>query len=287
MPEIRENPSIRKTPAQAGFRRKHSTCHCSFAIRSSTTTPRRAKPLPVILRVAKPLSVILRGAKPLSVILRGAKPLSVILRVAKPLHVILRVAKPLSVILRVAKPLHVILRVAKPLSVILRVAKRSRRISSGICLIVHAFPGATLSTSINPSLDILSSRSALKKLRFLSATPTGPHPVILRGAKPLSVILRGAKPLHVILRVAKRSRRISSGILLHYAFHPCFRGSTGDSATSRRMTCTPFHPAVTCTPFHPAVTRTPFHPAVTRTPFHPPPSDARRISSQAPMASHE
>ena len=42
--------------------------------------------------------------------------------------------------------------------------------------IVHAIPGATLVVSPNPSLDFLSSRSALKELRSLSATPTGSHP---------------------------------------------------------------------------------------------------------------
>ena len=41
---------------------------------------------------------------------------------------------------------------------------------------VHAFHGVALLASIKPSLDILSSRSALKKRCFLSAAPTGPHP---------------------------------------------------------------------------------------------------------------
>ncbi len=42
--------------------------------------------------------------------------------------------------------------------------------------IVLAIPGAGVLASIAPSPDILSGRSALKKLRFLSAAPTGPHP---------------------------------------------------------------------------------------------------------------
>jgi len=41
---------------------------------------------------------------------------------------------------------------------------------------VHAVPGASILASIISSLDILSSRSALKMLRILSAAPTGPNP---------------------------------------------------------------------------------------------------------------
>ncbi len=80
-------------------------------------------------------------------------------------------------------------------SVILRGAERSRRIFWGIladraipgvnpaasinpklagpCQVAHAIPGAALLASPTPSLDILSSRSALKKLCFLSAAPNG------------------------------------------------------------------------------------------------------------------
>ena len=41
------------------------------------------------------------------------------------------------------------------------------------CWGLHAIPGADLVASIGPSLDVLSSRSALEKRCFSSATPTG------------------------------------------------------------------------------------------------------------------
>ena len=44
------------------------------------------------------------------------------------------------------------------------------------CWGLHAIPGADLVASIGPSLDVLSSRSALEKRCFSSAAPTGPHP---------------------------------------------------------------------------------------------------------------
>ena len=43
-------------------------------------------------------------------------------------------------------------------------------------MVVPAILGEACSTSTGPSLDILSSRSALEKRCFSSATPTGPHP---------------------------------------------------------------------------------------------------------------
>ncbi len=53
-----------------------------------------------------------------------------------------------------------------------------RGVGCAVCWCVHAIPGAGLLTSIGPSPDILSGRSVLKKLRFLSAAPTGPHPCL-------------------------------------------------------------------------------------------------------------